>query len=243
MCIGIIWNNSFLVGGRARAEARIDPRPLQTSRSTAHGAKVAWPLDYMGRARSLKADRIMSSWSSLTPNRSVSSFSNDYSRQLVSTASQHGYRRLDTQLLVYPLGVAYWRPGWHSRSYQVRDGAIRTAVAWHDAGRQALRRLRTWMAFLIHIFLLLPILRMFKYSENEVKTSATVLSSNGMRQNVTILQSSYNRCQVIYGDRLGLYLHTGLRAPALPFYFLQNLKWCSDENDEHYRHLWKAKMS
>ena len=105
MCIGIIWNNSFLVGGRARAEARIDPRPLQTSRSTAHGAKVAWPLDYMGRARSLKADKIMSSWSSLTPNRSVSSFSNDYSRQLVSTASQHGYRRLDTQLLVYPLGV------------------------------------------------------------------------------------------------------------------------------------------
>jgi len=34
MCIGIIWN-LFLVGGRARAEARIDPRPLRTSRSTA----------------------------------------------------------------------------------------------------------------------------------------------------------------------------------------------------------------
>jgi len=31
----------FLVGGRARAEARIDPRPLRTSRSTAHGAQVA----------------------------------------------------------------------------------------------------------------------------------------------------------------------------------------------------------
>ena len=50
MCIEIIWNNSFLVGGRARAEARIDPRPLRTSRSTAHGAQVVWPLDYMGRA-------------------------------------------------------------------------------------------------------------------------------------------------------------------------------------------------
>ena len=50
MCIGIIWNNSFLAGGRARAEARIDPRPLRTSRSTAHGAQVVWPLDYMGRA-------------------------------------------------------------------------------------------------------------------------------------------------------------------------------------------------
>jgi len=50
MCIGIIWNNSFLVGGRARAEARIDPRPLLTSRSTAHGAQVVWPLDYMGSA-------------------------------------------------------------------------------------------------------------------------------------------------------------------------------------------------
>jgi len=50
MCIGIIRNNSFLVGGRARAEARIDPRPLRTSRSTAHGAQVVWPMDYMGRA-------------------------------------------------------------------------------------------------------------------------------------------------------------------------------------------------
>ena len=50
MCIGIIWNNSFLVGGRARAEARIDPRPLRMSHSTAHGAQVAWPLDYMSRA-------------------------------------------------------------------------------------------------------------------------------------------------------------------------------------------------
>ena len=50
MCIGIIWNNSFLVGWRARAEARIDPGPLRTSRSTAHGAQVVWPLDYMGRA-------------------------------------------------------------------------------------------------------------------------------------------------------------------------------------------------
>ena len=52
MCIGIIWNNSFLVGRRARAEAeaRIDPRPLRTSRSTAHGAQVVWPLDYMCRA-------------------------------------------------------------------------------------------------------------------------------------------------------------------------------------------------
>ena len=50
MCIGIIWNHSFLVGGCARAEARIDPRPLRTSRSTAHGAQVVWPLDYMGRA-------------------------------------------------------------------------------------------------------------------------------------------------------------------------------------------------
>ena len=49
MCIGIIWNNSFLVGRRARAEAWIDPRPLRTSRSTAHGAQVVWPLDYMGR--------------------------------------------------------------------------------------------------------------------------------------------------------------------------------------------------
>ena len=50
MCKGIIWNNSlFLVGGRAWAEARIDPRPLRTSRSTAHGAQVVWPLDYMGR--------------------------------------------------------------------------------------------------------------------------------------------------------------------------------------------------
>ena len=39
MYIGIIRNN-FLVGGRARAEARIDPRPLRTSRSTAHGAQV-----------------------------------------------------------------------------------------------------------------------------------------------------------------------------------------------------------
>jgi len=51
MCIGIIWNNSFLVGGRARAEARIDLRPLRTSHSTAHGAQVVWPLDYMGRAQ------------------------------------------------------------------------------------------------------------------------------------------------------------------------------------------------
>jgi len=50
MCIGIIWNNSFLVGGCARAEARIDPQPLRTSRSTAHGAQVVWPLDYLGRA-------------------------------------------------------------------------------------------------------------------------------------------------------------------------------------------------
>jgi len=50
MCIGIIWNNSFLVGGHAQAEARIDPWPLRTSRSTAHGAQVVWPLDYMGRA-------------------------------------------------------------------------------------------------------------------------------------------------------------------------------------------------
>jgi len=50
MCIGIIWNNSFLVGGRTQAEAQIDPRPLRTSRSTAHGAQVVWPLDYMGRA-------------------------------------------------------------------------------------------------------------------------------------------------------------------------------------------------
>ena len=49
MCIGIIWNNSFLVGGCTRAEARIDPRPLRTSRSTAHGAQVVWPLDYMRR--------------------------------------------------------------------------------------------------------------------------------------------------------------------------------------------------
>jgi len=39
-CIGIIWNNSFLVGGRPRAEARMDPRPLRTSRSTAHGTPV-----------------------------------------------------------------------------------------------------------------------------------------------------------------------------------------------------------
>ena len=38
MCIGIIWNNSFLVGGRARAEARIEPRPLRTSRSILHMA-------------------------------------------------------------------------------------------------------------------------------------------------------------------------------------------------------------
>ena len=36
--------------GRAQSEARIDPRPLRTSRSTAHGAQVVWPLDYMGRA-------------------------------------------------------------------------------------------------------------------------------------------------------------------------------------------------
>jgi len=36
--------------GRAQSEARIDPRPLRTSRSTAHGAKVVWPLDYMNRA-------------------------------------------------------------------------------------------------------------------------------------------------------------------------------------------------
>jgi len=50
MCIGIIWNNSFLVGGRARVEARIDPRPLRTSRCTAHGTQVVWPLDYMGGA-------------------------------------------------------------------------------------------------------------------------------------------------------------------------------------------------
>jgi len=53
MCIAIIWNNTFLVGGRARVEARIDPRPLQTSRSTAHGAQVVWPLDYIGRAYGL----------------------------------------------------------------------------------------------------------------------------------------------------------------------------------------------
>jgi len=37
------------------ADARIDPRPLQTSRSTAHGAQVVWPLDYMGRAVSRSA--------------------------------------------------------------------------------------------------------------------------------------------------------------------------------------------
>jgi len=30
--------------------ARIDLRPLRTSRSTAHGAQVVLPLDYMGRA-------------------------------------------------------------------------------------------------------------------------------------------------------------------------------------------------
>jgi len=36
--------------GRARAEARIDPRPLRMSCSTAHGAQVVWPLDYMSRA-------------------------------------------------------------------------------------------------------------------------------------------------------------------------------------------------
>jgi len=54
MCIGIIWNNSFLVGGHARAEAQIDPRPLRTSRSTAYGAQVAWPLDYNGRASTIE---------------------------------------------------------------------------------------------------------------------------------------------------------------------------------------------
>ena len=61
MCIGIIWNNSFLVGGRTRAEARIDPRPLRTSRSTAHGAQVVWPLDYMGRAPSRSCIRAYTS--------------------------------------------------------------------------------------------------------------------------------------------------------------------------------------
>ena len=50
MCIGIIWTNSFLVGGRALDEARIDPRPLRASRSTAHGAQVVLPFNYMGRA-------------------------------------------------------------------------------------------------------------------------------------------------------------------------------------------------
>ena len=30
----------YLVGGRAQAEAQIDPRPLLTSRSTAHGTQV-----------------------------------------------------------------------------------------------------------------------------------------------------------------------------------------------------------
>jgi len=54
MCIGIIRNNSFLVGGRAQAEARIDPRPLRTSRPTAHGTQVVWPLDYMGRALAMQ---------------------------------------------------------------------------------------------------------------------------------------------------------------------------------------------
>jgi len=29
ICIGIIWNNSFSVGGCTRAEARIDPRPCE----------------------------------------------------------------------------------------------------------------------------------------------------------------------------------------------------------------------
>jgi len=55
MCIGIIWNNSFSrwLGGRTRAEAQIEPRPLQMSRSTAHGAQVIWPLDYMGKSEPL----------------------------------------------------------------------------------------------------------------------------------------------------------------------------------------------
>jgi len=56
MCIGIIWNNSFSVGGRARAEAQIDPRPLRTSSSTAHGAQVVWPLDYTDTGNEDKSD-------------------------------------------------------------------------------------------------------------------------------------------------------------------------------------------
>ena len=49
-CIPIIWSNYFLVGGRARAEARIDPRPLRTLRSTAHGVRVSYTLDHMGKS-------------------------------------------------------------------------------------------------------------------------------------------------------------------------------------------------
>jgi len=35
-----VHRNYFLVDGRAWAEAGIDPRPLRTPRSTAHGAQV-----------------------------------------------------------------------------------------------------------------------------------------------------------------------------------------------------------
>ena len=51
----LLLNSLFLVGGRARAEARIDPRPLRTSRSTAHGVRVSYTLDHMGRFDELSA--------------------------------------------------------------------------------------------------------------------------------------------------------------------------------------------
>jgi len=41
---------------------RIDPGPLRTSRSTAHGAQVVWSLDYMGRATVTGLNRPKVQW-------------------------------------------------------------------------------------------------------------------------------------------------------------------------------------
>jgi len=48
MCLGIIWNNS-LVGGCARAEVWT-PAPENITLHCAHGARVLWPVGYMGRS-------------------------------------------------------------------------------------------------------------------------------------------------------------------------------------------------
>jgi len=57
VCVGIIRNNSLVKGGPS-----FEPGFWDLSHSTAHGARVRWPLSYMGkRERELAAGRIITS--------------------------------------------------------------------------------------------------------------------------------------------------------------------------------------